>query len=180
VSLRPVAVGCLVLAAAGLMASCKVPASDVGKPCILVKRAPADAGVTSVPVKESEVVEGRDFISFGSTECDDYVCVRDKDTPKSTTPQVDAVGYCSKPCAPTNPLGCAIAPENQGVILRGTCRAMLLDEETLNTLCTADPNKCQQYFGSNRSPYFCARDTSTALPDGGADGGGTSSDGGTP
>lgn len=170
-SLRPVAVACLLLAATGLVASCKVPASDVGKRCVLVKRAPADAGVNSVPVKESEVTQGKDFISFGSTECDDYVCVRDKDMPMGTNPEADAVGYCSKPCAPANQLGCAVAKENQTALFTGaTCRPLLLDEETIGTICNVDPATCQQYFGNNRSPYFCARDTST----------GGSSDGGTP
>ena len=36
------------------------------------------------------------------------------------------------------------------------CRALVLDDDTINQICK-DPVKCQQYFNSTRSAFFCAR-----------------------
>lgn len=37
-----------------------------------------------------------------------------------------------------------------------TCRALLLDQETLEALRAADENAYRQTFGENNSPFFCA------------------------
>jgi hypothetical protein len=156
------------------MMSCQTPTTDVGRSCLLVKRGPpaagSDGGYTLQNITEGELPAGWDFISFGSAECDDFVCIRDKNEPR-TSPSAFAKGYCSRPCAPSNPAGCAVAREYAGVGDM-TCRALLLDDTTVTSFCEAEPDRCRELFGTNRSPYFCAR--------GGTSDGGTRPDGGTP
>jgi hypothetical protein len=162
------------------MISCQAPATDVGKPCFLVKRGPpppgSDGGYTTVRIKEGELPVGWDFISFGSAGCEDFVCIRDKNVARSGNPETEVQGYCSRPCAPSNPSGCAVSLEFQLQPIGTedmTCRAMLLDDTTVTQFCEADPEGCRRLFGTNRSPYFCARG-------GGTSDGGTRTDGGTP
>ena len=163
---RLIIIACGILGA-GSLVGCKPPPSDVGTgPCFLVKKNP-DGGTTPTRVTMGEVTAGKDFISFGSTECDDYVCVRDKDMPRAGDPSTYATGYCSHPCVPANSTGCAASREAAQFDPRSlTCRPMLLDPDTIAALCKVDPAKCEEVFGPNRSPYFCAR---AGVP--GADGG---------
>src|SRR6516164_8321564 len=72
--------------------------TDLNQPCTLVRRNPADGG--SLPILKSDPViknSVKDFISFGSPECEDQTCVRD-----SAFTEVDdggvAQGYCSRSC----------------------------------------------------------------------------------
>ncbi len=145
---------------AGLLAGCD-QRNDLGKPCVLVRKDPADTdpsdGYNHINILEGEVTEGKDFISFGSVECEDYVCVRDKDQRKDprVPPTASASGYCSRPCAPTSPAPCppgGSIPAGYGM----TCRPLILDEETLSTICPVDPETCRRVFGDTRSPYYCA------------------------
>lgn len=134
--------------------------SEVGKPCVLVKKNP-DGGTGSVPILESEVQANKDFISFGAVECEDLVCVRDLSTPRpaTATDTTAAVGYCSKPCAQTSTTACRQYDEalDQKPETKTSCRALLLDESTLAAICQNDPTTCSGYFGNTKSPYFCAR-----------------------
>jgi hypothetical protein len=153
----------LLAIASSALASCSVH-TDLGTPCVLVKRDPTDTdesdGIRSIPIKESEVQLGKDFISFGAVECENYVCVRDANTPKGSTPNADAMGICSRACAFGSSTACpSVDPTN----LPLTCRALLLDEATVGTICANDPTRCERFFGNSRSPYFCAR----TLPDAG-------------
>lgn len=154
-----VSFGLLAIACAGLFTGCEVK-TDLGVPCLLVRKDPADTnpndGYNYLPILESEVTEGKDFISFGSVECEDYVCVRDKDFPKGTNPNVAAQGYCSRRCAPTSPQPCPGAQANIAPGRTMSCRALILDEQTLGTICRDDPETCTRVFGDTRSPYLCA------------------------
>ena len=137
--------------------ACRV-ATDLGLPCQLVKKNP-DGGTTSVPILESDLPGGnKDFISFGATECEDLVCVRDANVPRTGVPGAAALGYCSRACVPNASGGCPAAnkSDDSNPDKRLTCRALLLDEATLGAICTNDPSTCQK-IGDTRSPYFCAR-----------------------
>lgn len=150
------------------LAICAVPAckvtTDLGTPCTLVKKDPGDdTGKRSLPMKESEVTAGKDFISFGAVECEDLVCVRDSSyAPLAGTtplPTDDAKGYCSRPCLRCATTGCPAAnpDDDSNPLKRLGCRPLILDEATLNSICQTDAEKCKKYFGDTKSPYFCAR-----------------------
>jgi hypothetical protein len=161
---RPLLVLLTLFAAPIFTASCRV-ATDLGRPCNLVKKNP-DGGSGSVPILESELPGAdKDFISFGATECEDLVCVRDAYVPRTGVATTPATGYCSRACVPNSSTGCppANADDNKDPTKKLSCRALLLDEQTLGAICSTDPGTCQQ-LGDTRSPYFCARGN----PDGGA------------
>ncbi len=156
------------------IAACGVP-TDLGRPCVLVKRAAAttlpDGGVVAAAdggtafITEGEIQAGKDFISFGATECEDLVCVRDSTTerPANAKDTDPANGYCSKPCAQGSTRSCPAADpaHDKNAALRLTCRPLLLDTETLALICQ-DKATCDRYFGGTTSPYFCARGTPAA------------------
>ena len=150
-------VAMLVLGVPVFLDACRV-ATDLGLPCQLVKKNP-DGGTTSVPILESDLPGGnKDFISFGATECEDLVCVRDANVPKTGVAGAAATGYCSRACVPNVSGACPAAnkSDDSNPDTRLTCRALLLDEATLGAICTNDPSTCQK-LGDTRSPYFCAR-----------------------
>jgi hypothetical protein len=137
---------------------------DLGKECVLVRKDPTDTdpsdGIRSIEIRESEVVADKDFISFGATECEDLVCVRAANTPftrDDSNPNPVAKGMCSRPCVHTNESSCATGNDAD----RFTCRAMLLDTETLAAIKQQDPAKYKKYFGDTQSPYFCANPAQT-------------------
>jgi hypothetical protein len=137
---------------------------DLDADCVLVKRAPDgdDEGYRSVPIFEREIPDNNmDFISFGATECEDFICVRDASfvRPADATDNTPAVGYCSRPCVATSALGCPAenASHDKDPALRLTCRALLLDAHTLAAIKESDPELYNRYFGENNSEYFCAR-----------------------
>ena len=76
-SLRARAFLAVVVSAVALsMMACKAD-TDLGKPgCHLLKALP-DGGATNVIV--AELSAGKDFLSFGSVECEDLICVLDQD-----------------------------------------------------------------------------------------------------
>jgi hypothetical protein len=133
--------------------------TDLGEPCTPVK-ALSDGGVTDVLV--GDLSSGQDFISFGATECSDLVCVVDQTSASQqlSVAQRDAgislgspaVGYCSTACVQGNDSALVMA-----------CRELVLDPALIAEICQT-PAKCEQYFGSNRSSFFCARGSA---PDGG-------------
>src|SRR6266849_5098747 len=85
-------------------------ATDLGNPCVLVKKNP-DGGSTPVSIKERELPDGgKDFISFGAAICENLVCVRAPASPKPPPPSAaawasapGAGGANSGPCAPPIP-----------------------------------------------------------------------------
>ncbi len=130
-----------VLAAAG----CAVPA-DVGQPCVLVRSNP-DGGMVGVPIRTTDpeiaFSANLDIISFGGTDCSTRVCVRDAAYKQAPGDGELALGYCSVACG-------RCTSELQ-------CRALVLDEQTLERLRTSDPERYQRTFGETTTPYFCAR-----------------------
>lgn len=144
-----------------MLVLCACPVrTDLGTPCTLVKRNP-DGG-NPISMREGEIPDGgrnTDFISFGATECEDLVCVRDGNLPLSGRPETTAVGYCSRSCVPTSSIGCPAkdSHDDKDPTKKLSCRSLLLDEQTLAFLRTNDPSKYHQYFGESTSPFFCAR-----------------------
>lgn len=148
----------LLLGAALLCGGCTVP-SDIGKPCVLVKKNASGEG--AVPVSPADILFNQDFISFGSVECEDLVCVRSAGTPLDTSGTGDSVtvrGYCSKPCNLTSATDCSSTdPDTRPEIKQGMgCRALLLDQVALDTLKRNNPDEYERIFGKNESPNYCA------------------------
>ncbi len=155
----------LVVAAVALsMMACNAD-TDLGKPdCHLLKALP-DGGPTNVIV--AELSAGKDFLSFGSVECEDLICVLDQDGVASVLAQATAnpavladpaTGYCSHACAQGSAGGCTPQYQDYQNDPRQvmSCRALVLDNDTIAEICK-DPVKCQQYFNNSRSAFFCAR-----------------------
>ena len=144
--------------------ACKAD-TDLGKPgCNLLKALP-DGGATNVIV--GELSAGKDFLSFGSVECEDLICVLDQDAVAKVLAQATsnpavlndpATGYCSHACAQGNTTGCT--PQYQDLQNDPSqvmgCRALVLDDDTIAEICK-DPVKCAEYFNNSRSAFFCAR-----------------------
>jgi hypothetical protein len=143
-----------VMAAIIAVTSCKPP-TDLNRPCRLVKRNP-DGGDGVVPILEGEVKanagHGKDFISIGTVDCDDLICVRDSLLETDAGPFDPAYGYCSREC-----LEGAVCPSYDSSLdttaNKLNCRALLLDKETLAGLVGADGGSP----GNVRDPFFCAR-----------------------
>jgi|CXWL01.1.fsa_nt_gi hypothetical protein len=152
--------GTLCLLVVTMLAGCR-EVTDLGAPCTLVKRAPGstDGGFASVPILEKEIKGSKDFISFGSAECEDRACVRDINFPRGTDENAPALGYCSRVCLPSTPNACPPkdAAHEKDPQLSLSCRALLLDQATLSAICMEDPVTCQRYFGGAQTPYFCSR-----------------------
>ncbi|WP_257458696.1 adventurous gliding motility lipoprotein CglC [Archangium lipolyticum] len=154
----------LLMAATLLCGGCEIR-SDIGKRCTLVRKATAEEmaaeperGKTR-PIQYTELKPGQDFISFGMTECEDLVCVRD--TSYSEPPEADGLarGYCSKSCqvdATQNDCVVNASDAEASVKDRMVCRALLLDEEAMTDMRVNDPVAYRNTFGDNNSPYFCA------------------------
>jgi hypothetical protein len=143
-------------ALAGVLSAGCSGGSDLGRSCTLVKKNP-DGSNGGIPIKESEIVAGRDYISFGALECEEFVCMRDASTPKGNNPDADAQGVCTRSCVATDSSSCKTG---QSDVDKGsnpyTCRALLLDEQTLVAIKASDPATYAATFGDNLSPYFCA------------------------
>ncbi len=146
--------------------------TDLGQLCTPVKALP-DGGVTDVLV--GDLSSGKDFVSFGATECSDLVCVVDQTLASQQLSEAQrdagnslsspAVGYCSTACVQGNDGTCSPQYDNyqDQPALVMTCRELVLDPALIAEICQ-NPAKCEEYFGSNRSSFFCARGTA---PDGG-------------
>jgi hypothetical protein len=148
----------VLLAVVGCKAS-----NQLGEECALVKRDPnVDGGRLYVRNGELKVAAMKDFISFGSTDCEDLICVRDADYAPpdggALQPNETAKGYCSKSCI--NESSCS-SPELDGNPQRRLkCRPLLLDAETLRALCNGsdrDRARCKTAFGSTTGSDYCAR-----------------------
>ena len=147
----------LLVSAVLLCGGCKVN-SDIGKRCLLVKKS-KDPAKESDPVLATDLSSGQDFISFGSLDCEDLVCVKDADMPLETADNGQVFGYCSTACVPDELVDpCPVTdPEAvESVKSRMSCRALLLDQQALDDLRQNDPATYRATFGDNNSPYFCA------------------------
>jgi hypothetical protein len=148
----------LSLAAAG----CKAQ-TDLNRECTLVKKDPSDStGKRSLPITAGDLrgAAGRDVISFGATDCEDLVCVREANAPLPSSDTEPVKGRCSRPCAgPDTADACPSEDPSLDLdpVTQMNCRSLLLDEQVLATLRQNDPVSYRQYFGDNASPYFCAR-----------------------
>lgn len=152
----------VVLLSAALLASgCEVT-TQLGKECVLVKKPTPERqaeGIQSDPVLESEIAVGQDFISFGATDCEDLICVRDADAARDPDPNAVAKGYCSTDCVEgSGEEACEVTDTSVPAELRNrmTCRSLLLDQASLEALRQSDPALYRRTFGENNSPYFCA------------------------
>lgn len=151
---RSLAAPFLVSLALGAMVAvgCR-PATDLNTPCRLVKRNP-DGG-SPLPILEKEIADAlganKDFLSFGTVECEDFICVRDNGFQSDAGPDDPAFGYCSRACSAgsTCPSQDSSLDESPS---RLSCRALLLDAETLKQLADKGLNP-----GNVREPFFCAR-----------------------
>ena len=131
----------------------------------MVKRDPnVDGGRLYVTNAEIKVGARKDFISFGSIDCDDLICVRDWDYAPpdggALNPNETAKGYCSRSCIVADPCPSSSQEADSNPKTRLTCRPLLLDAETLRALCNgteADRARCNAYFAGTTSPDFCAR-----------------------
>ena len=144
------------------LAGCKVP-SDLGQQCTMVGRS-ADGGRVDIRNNQIKVGANKDFISFGSVECENLVCVRDSDFPVPDggfDPLGSAKGYCSNRCTLAgDPCPSYRGEDDTDAKLRLICRPLLLDEDTLRLICNGneqDKANCKIYFGNTTSPNFCAR-----------------------
>jgi hypothetical protein len=73
--------------------------NDLNTPCRLAKANP-DGGVP-LAIKESELRNAtvkKEFVSFGASECEELVCVRDSLFTSDAGDDSSAMGYCSRPC----------------------------------------------------------------------------------
>lgn len=128
--------------------------TDLGVECTLQKANP-DGGPQPVSMTGADITaDGQDIISLGAQGCDDAICVHDLGMPKPG-PSEALIGYCTHACAGTGESQCP--GQNQESGRPYTCRALLLDADTLNALCLANGPLCDQYFGPQRSSNFCAR-----------------------
>nr|WP_275583578.1 adventurous gliding motility lipoprotein CglC [Archangium primigenium] len=153
----------LLMGAALLCGGCEVP-SEVGKPCLLVKKSSSPDRKFD-PVVPADVQLDQDFVSFGSQDCEDLICVRSAGPTLETTPEGDIVrvlGYCSKACAGEGAAStCAVNHPDAKPEVKANmaCQSLLLDQQALNDFRTSDPVGYRATFGENVSPYFCAAST---------------------
>lgn len=142
-----------VVAALGVFAIACKPATDLNQPCKLVKRNPDGGRPLEIVEREVRNVQGadKDFISFGSVECEDFVCVRDAIYGSDAGAEEAATGYCSRQCAQGTACPSYSEDLDKGpTALR--CRALLLSPEVLDELSRKDGG-----FPGIRDPFFCAR-----------------------
>lgn len=149
-----------------VLAACE--SVDLNTPCTLVRGLP-DGGREAL--RESDPVvknsANKDFISFGSVQCEDKVCVRDSAYTADGGGDVPAQGYCSRACVENSSVGCpsATGQLDSDPKTKLSCRALILDEATLAAIKAKDFATYQRVFGMTTSPFFCAR--SAVIPDAG-------------
>jgi hypothetical protein len=135
--------------------------TDLNTPCVLVRGGP-DGGAPIALLKSDDIIKNsanKDFISFGSTECEDQVCVRDSAYVDSMPMKPEAYGYCSTYCAEGSTNTCTSQDGNLDRVptTKLSCRALLLDSATLTALKMTNPDYYAMVFGMTTSPFFCAR-----------------------
>ena len=141
----------LVLAGAlALLGACR-PATDLNKPCTLIRRNPDGGKPLALLESDVQAQQGRnkDFIALGVVECEDLICVRDATFVSDAGSTGSAQGYCSASCEQGSTCPSFDPALDRGP-LRLNCRPLLLDSRSLGSLDAGD-------LGSVRDPYFCAR-----------------------
>lgn len=146
------------------VAGCRA-SSDLGAECALVKRDPnVDGGRLFVTNGELRAGAAKDFVSIGSAECEDLICVRDSDYAPpdggALNPNETARGYCSRNCITGDPCPSSSSELDGNPRTRMTCRPLLLNAATLRAICAgsaADRARCEASLGNSTSPDFCAR-----------------------
>ena len=149
------------------VSGCKAQ-TDLNSECVLVKKDPSDTtGKRSVAITAGELRANanRDVISFGATECEDLVCVREAGAALPAADAEPVKGRCSASCAGPD-AACRSYDESldKDPATALVCRKLLLDESVLAAMRQADEATYRKYFGDNSSPYFCARDSAAASP----------------
>lgn len=158
---------CLTLA---ILAGCRNP-TLLGHVCTLEKSGPDGGQAVPITLDDIKDISNQDLISFGSLDCDADACIVDASSLEAA--RADAVhhqgailGYCSRPCTVGTTSECSPQADDAQKV-RGkamTCRQLLLDQATIQALCTSDA-ECEKYFGSTKdkvTPNFCARGSADA------------------
>lgn len=96
----------------------------------MVKQDPnIDGGLLFLTNREVQAGLPKDFVSIGSADCEDYICVYDSTFVNSgLDPNATAHGYCSKSC---------VAADSCASATRMACRPLLVDAESKN-FCTRE------------------------------------------
>ncbi len=124
----------------------RVVQTDLNTPCKLVRGNP-DGGRPIAILKTDDVIKNsaqEDFISFGSAECDDQVCVRDSAfTEDAGDSSPEAHGYCSTYCTEGSNSSCqsATGALDSNPTTKLSCRALLLDSATLAAIKMSEPGE---------------------------------------
>lgn len=145
-----------------LALACK-PATDLNKPCNLVKK--GDGGIafiTEGDVQNRLKNHPLDFITFGSVDCEDLTCVRDPSFPAGADLTAPAKGYCSTVCIEGSTCRSFDDSYDKDPATALTCRALLLDAATLGAICNKEDGGASDCaaVGNASQPFFCARGSS--------------------
>lgn len=128
----------------------------INTPAVLVKKDPLHEGKT-LPLTVADIKSNpqRDVLSFGVAECEDQVAVREAGAALSSEDGAPVIGFCSKACTPgvTDCRSGDVGLDNHPETVM-SCRALLIDQQMIDTLCNDDPPKLNL---CNTTPYYCAR-----------------------
>lgn len=113
--------------------------SDLGTPCRL--------SPGGDPIDTAALAQKKDFILFGAPECEELVCLRDRDSELDGGLEGLFWGYCSAACLPEGEF-CSRAADMH-------CRAVLPDETAV--VGPATPGRLPD-------PYYCVRGAADAGP----------------
>ncbi len=124
------------------------PKTDLGQVCTMTK--PCTGGICPMAAADLANATTVDYMSLGSTECDDLVCVRTaSEDPVPATPS----GLCTRSCI--NDDDCMYdANGNKGTF---KCDQLLLSATFLEALKENDPETFDRVFGSSVSARYCIR-----------------------
>jgi hypothetical protein len=135
------------------------PQTDRGRPCKMPRK--TDAGTVFITEAQVRARTGtgsnatRDFLAFGSLDCDSLLCIRDATFVSDAGDNEDAQGYCSNACD----LGAACPSYDPRLddiaATRLNCRPLLLDAQTLAVI-NQDP-AAKALINNVQSEFFCAR-----------------------
>ncbi len=133
-----------------VLAACAAK-TDIGQTCDMTKPN-ANGGVSPVP--DSAVSNNTlDYVSLGSTVCDDMICLRSRGDGNPASVNGNARGSCTAACLSDKDC----SPDYQGNSGTYTCAALFMDQNFLAAYKAADPDGYNQLFGSNASAKYCVR-----------------------
>lgn len=126
---------------------------DLGQTCKMT-RSSATEGEPPEQIPVDRVANpDLDYVSLGSAECEDLVCVR---TAGSQNPEPEgdkARGYCTAPCIENTDC----QPDFEGRQGALQCARMLLDQKYLDELKATSPETYERVFGSGASSKYCVK-----------------------